>query len=62
MAKQTFIVRYPPRYDGELHIHTKTVPDSIGAVVTITIQVRVNPGETTIQAIRRVGADMQRAQ
>lgn len=61
MANQTFVVRYPPNYDGELHIHTKTTTDTIGAVVAITLQVRVKPGETPLQVVRRVGADMQRA-
>jgi hypothetical protein len=60
-GKAKLVVKYPPDYDGELHIHTNTKVDEIGAVVTIQIEVRAKPGETLKQLVGRVGMDMQRA-
>jgi hypothetical protein len=61
MRKRTFVVKYPPDYDGELHIHTELVEDRIGAIVKILVEARVQPEEGVADVVRRVGADMQRA-
>lgn len=61
ITNQKLVVKCPPDYDGELHIHTQTVQDNLGSIVTITIQVRTLPSETVQSTVRRVGQDMQRA-
>lgn len=61
IEKRVLVVKYPPAYDGELHVHTKVTPDTISKTCEIKIEVRMLPGETLQDAVRRVGRDMQRA-
>lgn len=59
---RTFVVKYPPSYDGELHIHTAVKTDTIGKTMTMNVTLRMNPGETEKDALLRLAKDIQRAQ
>ncbi len=59
--KERVVVKYPPDYDGELHVHVETKGDKIGETATITLTIRKRSGESTIDVVRRAGSDMQRA-
>ena len=55
-----FILTYPPDYDGELHFNiTKEKTGPITAL-RVSFVVSQQAGETEVQTMQRVGADLAR--
>lgn len=56
MSDSLVILRYPPDYDGELHIHVQEGKKSL----TVHLAFAIKEGERIDEAIRRLGAEMQK--
>ena len=58
---RTYVVKYPPEFDGELHINTIETINGSSRSVTVSFTVAIKDNETVKQALQRAGMDMQRA-
>jgi len=57
----TIVLKYPPDYDGELHIHytqTASTTRGVGDLLEVKINLRMQPGQSVAQALQALGTDM----
>jgi hypothetical protein len=57
--KRLFVVKYPPDYDGELHVET-TVTEGAVKRMEVRFTISLKPGESSKEALVRAAKDITR--